>query len=94
MGSGGPVLERLACLLVRGYFRLVHRVTVVGLEGLRLPAEGKLILIANHGSLLDGPLLWAFLPFRFRALVEKEIAEKPVLRTLLTGRYVIKVGTT
>jgi acyl-[acyl-carrier-protein]-phospholipid O-acyltransferase/long-chain-fatty-acid--[acyl-carrier-protein] ligase len=78
---------------VRGYFRLVHRVTVVGLEGLRLPAEGKLILIANHGSLLDGPLLWAFLPFRFRALVEKEIAEKPVLRTLLTGRYVIKVST-
>ncbi|MBR0655900.1 acyl-[ACP]--phospholipid O-acyltransferase [Roseomonas arctica] len=47
--------------IFRGYFRLLHRVEVVGLEN--YPAEGiPAIVTPNHLSLADGALVAAFLP--------------------------------
>jgi acyl-[acyl-carrier-protein]-phospholipid O-acyltransferase/long-chain-fatty-acid--[acyl-carrier-protein] ligase len=51
-----PVLR----FLLRGLFRLLYRVEVHGLEHLRTPAA-RLLIVVNHVSLLDAPLLLAFL---------------------------------
>ena len=52
-----PALRRLG----RRLFRLAYRVEVKGLEN--LPAAGtRAVIVVNHVSFLDGPLIGAFLP--------------------------------
>lgn len=58
------------------------RYTVIGRD--RLPAEPS-VVVANHGSYLDGPLLFAALPSRFGFVIKKEIVGIP-LAGLALGR--------
>jgi 1-acyl-sn-glycerol-3-phosphate acyltransferase len=65
----------------RGYFLLCGLpVRRAGIE--RLPAAGC-IIVANHSSYLDGPLLFAYLPPRFGFVIKKEASRAPVLGYLL-----------
>ncbi len=65
----------------RLYFRLCGLpVSTLGLE--RLPA-GACIIVANHASYLDGPLLFACLPPRFGFVIKKEASRMPVAGFLL-----------
>ncbi|HXV39449.1 MAG TPA: lysophospholipid acyltransferase family protein [Steroidobacteraceae bacterium] len=71
----------LARLVCRAYFPLCGLpVRVSGLE--RLPA-GPCIIVANHASYLDGPLLFACLPPRFGFVVKKEASRIPVAGLLI-----------
>ena len=71
-------LARAACL---GYFRLCGLpVRVLGIE--RLPA-GACIIVANHASYVDGPLLFACLPPRFGFVIKKEASRIPFAGGLL-----------
>ena len=73
--------------LLRGFlrllFRLVYRVEVKGLDQYPLDAD-RVIVIANHSSLLDAPLLYAFLPGKPTFAIDSSIAAhwwvKPWLR--------------
>lgn len=49
-------------LALRGYFRLYHRLRIIGRE--HLPAQPPFILIANHSSHLDALVLSSILPLR------------------------------
>jgi len=81
------VLPRLAQrrgaagLICRAYFLLcglpVHR---IGMD--RLPA-GPCIVVANHASYLDGPLLFAVLPPRFAFVIKKEASRIPLAGLLM-----------
>ena len=65
----------------RAYFRLCgFRVRTAGLE--RLPA-GACVIVANHASYIDGPLLFALLPPRFGFVIKKEAARLPLVGLLL-----------
>ena len=55
--------QELAGSVARLLFRLLYRVEAKGLENYRA-AGRKAVIIANHSSFLDGPLLSAFLPER------------------------------
>ena len=78
---GLPARRRTAAALGRSYFRLCGMpVRATGLE--RLP-EGACIIVANHASYLDGPLLFAWLPPRFGFVIKKEASRAPVLGPLL-----------
>jgi len=71
-------VARALCL---GYFRLCGLpVRVLGLE--RLPA-GACIIVANHASYVDGPLLFACLPPRFGFVIKKEASRIPFAGGLL-----------
>jgi 1-acyl-sn-glycerol-3-phosphate acyltransferase len=48
----------------------------------RLPAAGC-VIVANHASYLDGPLLFAYLPPRFGFVIKKEASRAPMLGFLL-----------
>jgi len=53
-------LAHHACFsLLRGYFAIAHRLTIVGRE--KLPAHGPFVLVANHCSHLDALALGAAL---------------------------------
>jgi len=79
----------LAC---RVYFLLcglpVHR---IGMD--RLP-RGPCIVVANHSSYLDGPLLFAVLPPRFAFVIKKEASRIPLAGALMRrlGHHFVNRG--
>lgn len=78
--------RRLARRMARLLFRLMGApLTVHGLE--RFPGE-PCIVVANHASYLDGPLLTAVLPPRFGFVIKREIT-----RTPLAGRLLARLGS-
>ena len=65
----------LLASLARGLFRLIYRVEVRGEENL-VAAGPKALVIANHTSLLDGPLLSAFLPEKAGFAINTHMANR------------------
>jgi acyl-[acyl-carrier-protein]-phospholipid O-acyltransferase/long-chain-fatty-acid--[acyl-carrier-protein] ligase len=59
----------------RALFRLLYRVEVKGIENVTLRGRRSL-LIANHTSFLDGPLLSAFLPERAGFAINTQMARR------------------
>ena len=76
-----PWLVRLARLLVHVFFR---RIETLGAE--RVPAEGPLLVVANHhNSLVDPALVLARLPRAPSFLAKSTLWRMPGLRILLDG---------
>ena len=70
-----------ARVICRSYFFLCGLpVRCIGME--RLPA-GPCVVVANHASNFDGPLLFSVLPPRFGFVVKKEASRIPVAGTLM-----------
>ena len=61
--------------------RLIFRVNVSGLAN--LPKSGKLLVIANHESFLDGLLLGLFLPIRATFVVHTSVSKHWLFRHFL-----------
>ncbi|PZF75576.1 acyl-[ACP]--phospholipid O-acyltransferase [Aestuariivirga litoralis] len=66
--------QELAASVARFLFRLFYRVEVKGLENYRA-AGRKAVIVANHTSFLDGPLLSAFLPERASFAINTHVAQ-------------------
>ncbi len=69
-------------MLLRLLCRILFRVEIRG--GVNLPETGKLLVIANHESFLDGLLLGLFLPVRATFVVHTTVLNNPVFRLLLS----------
>ncbi len=65
--------QEFVASVARQLFRLLYRVEVKGLENFNA-AGRKAVIIANHTSLLDGPLLSAFLPERASFAINTHVA--------------------
>lgn len=74
-------LFRLLVILVRGFYRRVYRVQVVGLD--KLPRTGRIILAANHTSLHDPIIMSAFLDPGIRFLAKEELFHIPILGNMI-----------
>lgn len=61
--------------------RVIFRVDVSGVEN--LPKQGKLLIIANHESFLDGLLLGLFLPIRATFVVHTTVLNHWLFRQIL-----------
>ncbi|MBS0311689.1 MAG: 1-acyl-sn-glycerol-3-phosphate acyltransferase, partial [Proteobacteria bacterium] len=68
--------------LLRLLFRVLFRVEVHGNS--HLQKTGKMLVIANHESFLDGLLIGLFLPIRATYLVHTSVLANPVFRFLLS----------
>ena len=64
-------------------------VTVKGLEN--IPRSGATVIVTNHASYIDGPLLFALLPVRARLVAKSELAGNPVLAFVLRAAGVVFV---
>src|SRR6266511_4026992 len=77
-GSGSwPPGEPLAVVVMRLLFRLRGR----GME--HVPAEGPVLLVANHVSVLDPPLVGGAAPRRLAFLAKAELFEVPLFGGLI-----------
>ncbi len=84
------IIEKTIKLFFRGYFRLVHNIKIEGLEN--IPKDStRLIIIANHASLLDGPTLWSFLPLSFKVLVDRVTAQIPYMKPFMDNEYTYQI---
>ena len=61
--------------------RIIFRVDVTGITN--LPKQGKLLIIANHESFLDGLLLGLFLPIRATFVVHTSRTEQLAIQAIL-----------
>jgi acyl-[acyl-carrier-protein]-phospholipid O-acyltransferase/long-chain-fatty-acid--[acyl-carrier-protein] ligase len=75
-------MSRILKLLLRGLLRLLYRVEVRGLEHYARTGP-RCLIIANHTSLLDGVLLYAWLPETPTFAINTQIAERPIFRPFL-----------
>jgi acyl-[acyl-carrier-protein]-phospholipid O-acyltransferase/long-chain-fatty-acid--[acyl-carrier-protein] ligase len=73
--------QELIAYLARRWFRLLYRVEVRGMENY-VAAGRKAVIIANHTSLLDGPILAAFLPERCCFALNTHIAQRRWMKPL------------
>lgn len=73
------ILKPLAFLAMRLLFGLRSR----GTE--HVPAEGPVLLVANHSSLLDPPLVGGVAPRRLSFLAKAELFEIPLFGALIRG---------
>lgn len=67
---------------------LMYRQQVTGIE--RVPADGPLVVVANHSNFFDGPVLFGALPRRVSFLIKAEAVTGPLgwlLRNV--GQYAI-----
>jgi acyl-[acyl-carrier-protein]-phospholipid O-acyltransferase / long-chain-fatty-acid--[acyl-carrier-protein] ligase len=84
--------EALVRIILKLYFRLIHRIEVKG--GEKVPKNpGKLIVIANHESLLDGLILWTYLDLKFKIIVDRTRAQEPLLRPFMQNAYTVRIDS-
>ena len=67
--------QEITAYIARRLFRLFYRVEVRGLENFA-KAGRRAVIIGNHTSFLDGPLLSAFLPERCYFAINSQIAAR------------------
>jgi 1-acyl-sn-glycerol-3-phosphate acyltransferase len=86
-----PALRRAAQVVLRGYMRAWHRLTVEGRE--RLPATGPALVLANHASVLDVLALAAANPFPgATAAIKAAMFARPGLGRVLAAWEAIPVA--
>ncbi|NKB36716.1 MAG: AMP-binding protein [Gammaproteobacteria bacterium] len=73
---------RLAKFLLRCLLRLLYRVDVRGMEHYHETGD-RVLIVANHTSLLDGLLLYAWLPETPTFAINTQIAEKRIFKPFL-----------
>jgi len=78
---GIAVRRQIAHVTARLFF-LLAGIRVRLLNAQLLP-EGPCVVVANHASYLDGPVLKAMLPARFSFVIKKEVSRVPLAGLLL-----------
>ena len=76
------MLVKVIKFLLRFFLRLLYRVEVSGLENY-YKAGNRVLIIANHASLLDGVLLYAWLPETPTFAINTQIAERRIFKPFL-----------
>jgi 1-acyl-sn-glycerol-3-phosphate acyltransferase len=78
--------RRLARRMAQLLFRLMG--APLSIDGMECFPDQPCIVVANHASYLDGPLLTAVLPPRFGFVIKREITSAP-----LVGRLLARLGS-
>ena len=82
-GLLGTIAYGASLWLTRAIVSCLARWEVVGAD--RLPAEGGLILVANHVHLLDPPLVAASMARRVHPMAKRELFAAPLVRWFFTA---------
>jgi 1-acyl-sn-glycerol-3-phosphate acyltransferase len=83
MGPGSRLFYNLWKLLFTVIFRLIFRTRIVGRE--RVPRAGGLLLVCNHISFADPPLVGVASPRLVDFMAMVELFRNPLLRMIVRG---------
>jgi len=73
-----------------GVARALHRVRVEGVE--HVPREGGVLLVSNHASWFDGPLVLSVLERPVRFVVDRRLTQQPALAWYLAQMRVVLIS--
>ena len=74
----GSILHWFAQIWAKGIMKVIFSpMRVVGLD--KIDFSKAHVYAVNHGSALDIPMLYAYLPFQFRILHKKELLAYPIV---------------
>jgi 1-acyl-sn-glycerol-3-phosphate acyltransferase len=77
------VYHCIKSLLVKPIFQLYFRGEVIGKE--KVPLQGKLIIVSNHASNFDPPLLAAGIPRPISYMAKEELFQQPTFAKLIAS---------
>ncbi|MBE9222726.1 1-acyl-sn-glycerol-3-phosphate acyltransferase [Cyanobacterium stanieri LEGE 03274] len=79
-------------LVVSPFFHLYFRGRVENVEG--VPREGKLMIVSNHASVFDPPILACAIPRRVSFMAKQELFNSPLFGKLISflGAYPVNRG--
>ena len=91
-GKISPIIYDVVCYLANVFCRLYFRVKKVGIEN--VPREGGVLLIANHSSYLDPPLVGTTVSRRIYYLAKEELFRIPFFSWIISriGSIPVKRG--
>ncbi len=69
--------------VVRPIFHLYFRGRVIAIE--KVPRKGKLIIVSNHASVFDPPILACAIPRAVSFMAKKELFDSPTFGSLITS---------
>ena len=79
-------------LIFKAYFTIAHRIRIEGLENVPRDYD-KLIVIANHASLIDGLLIWTYLKLPFKIIVDRTVAQRLLYRPFMQNRFTVLINS-
>lgn len=79
----GKLLYRIAYLTSYLYFKIVHRWKIKGKKN--RPGEGPLIIMANHTSVLDPPIVGSVMNRQVHFMAKEELFKNPIFERFLKG---------
>ncbi len=87
------IIYWLAKLIVIVVGRIFLRVKIRGRDN--IPTEGPLVVMSNHISMLDPPLIGGFMPRRISFMAKEELFKNPLLGWFLKnlGAFPVKRGS-
>ncbi len=87
------IIYWLAKIFVIIVARTLLRVKIKGREN--IPEEGPVVVMSNHISMLDPPLIGSFMPRKISFMAKKELFKNPIIAWFLgaLGAFPVKRGT-
>ena len=84
------IMAACARSVFKFYFTLFHRIEIKGLENVPKTFD-KLLIIANHGSLLDGLIVWTYIKVPLKIIVNRGRAKEWLLRPFMRNDYTVPI---
>ncbi len=90
MSKAEPFIDRLLRTLIHGLAVFVYKPRYIGME--RIPAEGPVILISNHVSYMDGPIINAGIDRLVHYVIDEDIYNVPGVHFIMQRAQAIPIA--
>ncbi len=84
------IFETIARFIFKCYFTLFHRIRIKGSANVPNIYD-KLIIIANHASLLDGLIVWTYMRVPLKIIVNRGVSRKRLFRPFMQSDYTVPI---
>lgn len=86
------LLYKSVAYLFKLYFKFYYRYEVIGKSN--IPEKGRLVIMANHITYLDPPILGSILQRQIHFMAKEELFKNPIMGYLLkkVGQFPVKRG--
>lgn len=83
-------MKKFILAVVRGIYKLLFRIEIIGLEN--IPKDKNFLMVPNHMSYFDPPLLAAFLPADMGYMAKASLFKVPILGSIIRafGAFPVK----
>jgi len=86
------IIETIARFIFKCFFTLFHRIRIKGSANIPKTFD-KLIIIANHASLLDGLIVWTYMRVPLKIIVNRGVSRRWLFRPFMLSDYTVPIDT-